>query len=348
MNSTLKAGLRSFIRSLRMKGIAVCAVVLSCPTAARAQDPQLSQFFAAPLYLNPALTGTTFQHRLAANYRIQWTGLPKGYETYAFAYDHNATGLNSGFGGYVMRDQAGSLGLSFTHVGGSYAYAARITRHKVLRVGMKLGYTQRDLSMADALFADQVIRDNAPTSIEGGYLERVSYFDAALGLLYHTEQFWFGTSFSHVNRPQQTLLYEGDVRLPIRTTVNTGYMFPIDGKPYRRAESFITLAAHYKSQGKWDQLDIGAYLEHDRLCLGLWYRGLPGLKAYAPGYPNDDAIVLMAGVETRSQLRLVYSYDVTISMLTLRSGGAHELSVQYEWPQKAKNRRFRAVPCPKF
>ena len=326
-------------------------LLLTCTLAvvvARAQDPQLSQFFAAPLYLNPAMTGTTFEDRIAANYRMQWTGLPKGYETYAFAYDHNSSALNSGFGAMVMHDKAGTFDLSFTQVAGSYAYVARLNRHSALRMGARMAYTQRAYDPSNMLFADQVIRDNAPTSIEPGLLERASYFDASFGALYHNEQFWLGASTSHLNRPQQTLMVGGDTRLPVRTSVNTGYKFAIDGKPFRKAESFVTFAAYYKSQGKWDQLDLGTYIEYKHLCAGLWYRGLPGIKAYAPGYPNDDAVILMAGFQTDGQLRIVYSYDVTISWLSLKSGGAHELSLQYEWPQQAKNRKFHAVPCPKF
>lgn len=323
------------------------AAVLAA-TIAHAQDPQLSQFFAAPLYLNPALTGTTFEDRISGNYRLQWTGLPKGYETYAFAYDHNSTALNSGFGAMLMHDKAGSFDLSFTQAAVSYAYAARIDRHRTLRVGLRLAYTQREYDPSDMLFADQVIRDNAPTSIEPGLLERASYFDAGFGAMYHTDRFWIAASMSHLNRPQQTLMVDGDARLPVRTSLNTGYKWAIDGKPFRKADSFFTLAAHYKAQLKWDQLDLGGYLEHKHLCAGLWYRGLPGVKAYAPGYPNDDAVILMAGFQTDAQLRIVYSYDITISWLGLKSGGAHELSLQYEWPQQAKHRKFHAVPCPKF
>lgn len=323
-------------------------VLALATVAARAQDPQLSQFFAAPLYLNPALTGTTFEDRISGNYRLQWTGLPKGYETYAFAYDHNSSALNSGFGAMLMHDKAGSFDLSFTQAAVSYAYAARIDRHRTFRVGLRLAYTQREYDPSDMLFADQVIRDNAPTSIEPGLLQRTSYFDAAFGAMYHTEQFWIAASMSHLNRPQQTLMVGGDARLPVRTSVNTGYKWAIDGKPFRKADSFFTLAAHYKAQLKWDQLDLGGYLEHKHLCAGLWYRGLPGVKAYAPGYPNDDAVIMMVGFQTDAQLRIVYSYDITISWLSLKSGGAHELSLQYEWPQRAKNRKFHAVPCPKF
>ncbi len=85
-----------------------------------------------------------------------------------------------------------------------------------------------------------------------------------------------------------------------------------------------------------------------QLTGGLWYRGLPIAKAYKQGYGNNDAVILMAGFQTQKQLRIIYSYDITISKLTMRSGGAHEISLQYEWPRKAKNRKHRTVPCPKF
>ena len=110
----------------------------------------------------------------------------------------------------------------------------------------------------------------------------------------------------------------------------------------------MTLAAHYKAQGKWDQLDVGGYIEHERLSGGLWYRGLPIVKAYQQGYSNSEAVILMVGYETEHQLRFTYSYDITISKLTMKSAGAHELSMIYEWPRKPKARRHRVVPCPKF
>jgi hypothetical protein len=58
-------------------------------------------------------------------------------------------------------------------------------------------------------------------------------------------------------------------------------------------------------------------------------------------------VILMLGYRTENEIRFVYSYDVTVSKLTLKSGGSHEISLVYEWA-KAKNRRYRAVPCPKF
>jgi type IX secretion system PorP/SprF family membrane protein len=314
----------------------------------RAQDPQLSQFCAAPLYLNPALTGNTLQDRIGLNYRRQWPGIGPGYQTYMVAYDHRSEPIHSGIGGYIMRDQAGTYALAFTQAAISYSYEARINRRRAIRGGLRLGYTMRSYDPSNLLFADQVIRDNAPTSVEPTMLQDVSYFDASGGLMYFSEQFWFGISMNHLNKPQESFFLEGDAELPVRTSADAGYRFAVDGKTFKRSQTKMTLAAHYKAQGKWDQLDMGGYIEHKQLTWGIWYRGLPALKAYQPGYPNDDSVILMVGFETPYQLQMVYSYDVTVSKMTMKTGGAHEISLIYEWPRKGKNRKYRAVPCPKF
>lgn len=313
-----------------------------------AQDPQLSQFYAAPLYLNPALTGNTVQDRIALNYRLQWPAIGPGYETYAVSYDHHSRGSNSGIGGMVMHDRAGTFGLSFTQMALSYSYQARLNHRRAIRGGLRMGYTMRTYDAGGMLFADQVIRDNAPTSIEPTMLQSVSYFDVSAGFMYYSEQFWAGFSTNHLNEPQQSFYMDGDTKLPMRTSVHAGYRFPIDGRAFRHSGTSMTLAAHYKAQDKWDQFDLGGYINHDAITFGLWYRGLPGLKAYKPGYSNDDAVILMLGYETPYQLRMVYSYDVTVSKLTVKSGGAHEVSLIYEWPKRKKNHRYRTVPCPKF
>lgn len=313
-----------------------------------AQDPQLSQFYAAPMYLNPALTGNTHQDRVGLNYRMQWPGIGPGYQTYAVAYDHRSPEINSGFGGMVMHDRAGSFNLAFTQISANYSYEARINHRKAFRGGLRVGYTTRTFDQGNMLFADQIIRDNAPTSVEAPMMQNTSYFDFSTGFLYYTEQFWGGFSVNHLNRPQQSLYMDGDARLPMRTSAHVGYRFPLDGRSFRYTETRMTLVAHYKAQQKWDQLDIGGYVDHRELSFGMWYRGLPGIKAYKPGYANDDAVILMIGYETPYQLQMVYSYDVTVSKLTVKSGGAHEVSIIYEWPRNNKKRRHRTIPCPKF
>ncbi|MBK6883177.1 MAG: type IX secretion system membrane protein PorP/SprF [Flavobacteriales bacterium] len=332
-----------------MKALRLLVILLLIgPALVHAQDPQFSQFYASSQYLNPALTGNTFQDRIALNYRLQWPGVQPGFETYAFAYDHNFARAHSGLGGLVVRDRAGSYGLSFTTIAMSYSYEARLDRRRALRFGFRTGYTIRNVAPDGYLFADQIIRDNAPTSIEANMVPHTGYLDLATGALYYSEQFWAGFSFNHINRPNQTLMVDGDAPLQMRMTFHTGYRFALDGHKLTRSETKMTIAGHYKAQGKWDQLDLGGYIEHNRISGGLWYRGLPLFKAYQQGYSNSESVILMVGFETEKQLRFVYSYDITISKLTLKSAGAHEISMIYEWPRRAKARRHKVVPCPKF
>ena len=316
---------------------------------ASAQDPQFSQWYAAAQYLNPALTGNTHQDRIALNYRLQWPGVQPGYETYMAAYDHRFSTAPVGMGAMVLRDKAGSSGLTSTTIGMSYSYAARINYKRAIRGGVRLGYTMRGVNPDGYLFADQVIRDNAPQTIEPNLVPRTNYLDLAGGLMYYSESLWAGVSVNHLNKPNMSLMVDGQAPLERRMSVHAGYRFPIDGqRTVAKSETRMTLATHYKMQGKWDQLDLGAYADHHQFTAGLWYRGLPIVKAYKPGYGNNEAVVLMIGYQTENQLRFVYSYDITISKLTMRSAGAHEISLIYEWPKQVKKRKHKIVPCPKF
>ncbi len=334
---------------MRMRRHTALLLMAATAGAVHAQDPQFSQWYAAPQYLNPALTGNTHQDRIALNYRLQWPGVQPGYETYMAAYDHRFSTVNAGIGGMVLRDKAGTSGLTSTTVGLSYSYEARINYRRAVRGGLRLGYTMRGVDPGGYLFADQVIRDNAAQTIEPNLMERVNYLDLAGGLMYYSESLWAGVSVNHLNRPNMSLMIGGHAPLERRMSVHAGYRFPIDGqRSLSKSETRMTVATHYKMQGKWDQLDLGWYIDHQQFTAGLWYRGLPLVKAYKQGYGNNEAVILMAGYQTENQLRFVYSYDVTISKLTMRSAGAHEISLIYEWPRKAKNRKHRIVPCPKF
>ena len=87
-----------------------------------AQDPQFSQFYANPLYLNPAFAGTARCPRLAMNYRNQWPGIPGNFVTYSASYDQHVDNMNGGLGVLVMNDRAGAGALTTTGASGIYSY----------------------------------------------------------------------------------------------------------------------------------------------------------------------------------------------------------------------------------
>ena len=82
-------------------GCAVSKEAISEKSAAlvsKAQDPQFTQFYANPLYLNPAFTGTSTQSRAIMASRIEWPSIPGAFQTYSLSYDQFFPMMKSGFG----------------------------------------------------------------------------------------------------------------------------------------------------------------------------------------------------------------------------------------------------------
>ncbi|MDP4905353.1 MAG: type IX secretion system membrane protein PorP/SprF, partial [Algoriphagus sp.] len=53
-----------------------------------AQDVQYSQYYANPIYLNPALVGSTGMTRVGVNFRNQWPALDQTFVAYSAYIDH--------------------------------------------------------------------------------------------------------------------------------------------------------------------------------------------------------------------------------------------------------------------
>ena len=90
--------------------------------AAKAQDPEFSQFYANRLYLNPAYAGTERCPRVGLNYRNQWPSLDQGFVTYSASYDQHFNALSGGLGLLAMSDEAGAGTITYQNIGLLYAY----------------------------------------------------------------------------------------------------------------------------------------------------------------------------------------------------------------------------------
>jgi type IX secretion system PorP/SprF family membrane protein len=104
----------------------------------KAQDPQFTQFYANPLYLNPAFAGSTICPRICFNYRNQWPGIPATYTTTSASFDRYVYGIKSGIGLLVTNDQAGAGTIKTTNVSGIYSYQLTITRSFSINEGFRL------------------------------------------------------------------------------------------------------------------------------------------------------------------------------------------------------------------
>lgn len=326
--------------------VLLVAMVLLCRMMA--QDAHFTQFYAAPTYLSPAFAGTGSQTRFALQYRDQWPSIPGAFVSSNLAVDHYLSELNSGVGMLVSYDRAGSGALRYTSIGAQYAYELRL-KHKVyLRPALQFSYVNHAVDWSRLVFGDQLARGGNVDSYEGFTQRNTKYTDIGGGLLYFTPKLWLGVGVHHLNRPNQSLtLRESEV--PQKLSVHGGYRFKVVTPVIKKHPTSIIAAFNYRAQGKYDQLDLGAYFERDPVFAGLWYRGLP-LKSYEPGIANNDAIAAVIGFKV-NDWRFGYSYDITISRLAANTGGAHELTMVYELANARRKKSMakrRVVPCAKF
>ncbi|MBL4657846.1 MAG: type IX secretion system membrane protein PorP/SprF [Flavobacteriales bacterium] len=335
--------------NMKMPWLILSAVLIGITShEVKAQDIQFSQFYAASLYLNPAMTGNTKQFRLAGNYRRQWPKVP-GYTSTSLAYDQNIRTINSGVGILLVNDHAGGASLSFTNIGLAYAYKFPVTRKVFMSMGIRASYTTRSINPGALVFWDQIVRDS-PTSVESFSKSTVSYPDFSTGGIVYSATSWVGLVFDHLTQPNQSFIGL-DTKLPLKYGIHGGHRIPIKKSAKGAVIRSFTMAANYKAQLEWDQLDLGMHFNIDGLVGGLWYRGIP-LKSYKPGYANNDALVFLLGFHMQHMISVGYSYDLTISRLTIASGGSHELSLIYEFAQpKYKRDNIKKdfmMPCMMF
>ncbi|MGK7388970.1 MAG: PorP/SprF family type IX secretion system membrane protein [Candidatus Cyclobacteriaceae bacterium M2_1C_046] len=329
-------------------------ILLLVSTAAVSQDMQFSQYYGSPLYLNPAFTGTAPDHRLTLTHRNQWPQIGNGFVSYAFSYDYNMSDLRSGFGILVSTDKAGSAGLRSTHAAFNYAYKVKLSSNWMFTPGLYFAYNRRHLDYSKLVFGDQLEFDDRGEVITRDLeilnnLTDVQYFDAGVGGLIYNRKFWWGFSAHHLNRPNQSMLGE-ESRWPVKYSFHGGVQIPLyHGLKKRSRVSSIAPSFNYKKQGEFDQLDVGLHFLYDPIMLGLWYRGVP-IQQNINDRVSQDAIVIIMGVKLKD-MEIGYSYDFTTSELSSVSGGAHEISIKYEFSTVGRNkvkRKDKFIPCPTF
>jgi type IX secretion system PorP/SprF family membrane protein len=336
-----------------MKKIGAIVIFVLHTALSLAQDPEFSQYYAAPLALNPAFTGTASDHRFIANHRNQWPNITNGFVTSALSYDYNLEHLNSGLGFMVMTDKAGTANLKSTVFNFQYAYKVKLKDKWMLSSGLNFGIANRNIDFNKLVFGDQLQFDadgTAPTN-DPVFSNQLSstYFDFGGGMLAYSRKFWFGFSAWHLNRPNRSLINE-EAQIPVKTSLHGGIRIPLYHGVFKRDRIAAIMPSFvYKRQGKFDQLDIGTYFFYEPVIFGLWYRGIP-IKQNARDNVSQDAVVVVLGFQL-TKIELTYSYDLTVSELGPISGGAHELALKFKVDlatQVKTRKKQKFIPCPTF
>jgi len=319
-------------------------MVLFISLGVRAQDAHFSQFYANPLYLNPAFAGAKVCPRVVTNYRNQWPSIPGSYVTYNASFDMHIDKIGGGLGVLVTSDRAGQGVLTTQTVSLIYAVRIRLSREWFLKAGLQASFFQKHLDWDKLTFADQIdskwgftnqTAEKRPDNGEFNIMDA----DFSSGLLVYNSQFFAGVAVHHMVPVNVAFTENGESYLPMKITGHAGYTIPLIRRNRLRPEDpRISPNFVYMQQGSFHQFNYGAYFKKSPMIFGLWYRHF---------LEGSDAIIIQAGFEY-DKFKFGYSYDITVSALGNDSGGAHEISMALDFNCPVKRMRMHEINCPSF
>lgn len=308
----------------------------------KAQDPQFSQFYASPLYLNPALTGSIKCPRVTLNYRNQWPALGSTYVTYIASYDQGVKALEGSLGGYIYQDIQGDGAITSTNISGIYDYTFSLDRRSNLNIAFQATYIQKKLNW-NYIFPDMIhplygpIYPTAETNVPT--VESKGHFDFSTGIVYSRQSFFGGVAVHHLTQPTESFRSNDDAVLPRKYTVHAGFNIPLSGRGIKKGELLLSPNLLFQQQRDFQQMNWGLYLSRKGIVGGIWFR--QNLTFHY------DSFIMLLGY-LKEKYKFAYSYDLTISELKNQTLGAHEVSFSMIFPCKQKKQKFRTISCPSF
>lgn len=336
-------------------------VCLFVTLGATAQDQHFSQFYAAPLALNPALTGALEgKYRVGMINRSQWKQvLEAPIRTFAVGADlrfragrrkvkEDAIGLGLMF----LNDKVGIVDFSTTQIAVSLAYhkSLGVNNRQFLSIGLQGGLVQRNVNYDALYFQDQFNGFTGYTlSTEEQYAtNNFSFADYNVGLNYSADigrngRLFVGGAYHHFMQPR-VAFYESVTdggRLFSRASVQVAANLPLD----KRSRFSILPRFLAAAQGPHMEFNAGTNFRaalgqygSSALHFGGWARPVTGVSGM-----KLDAVVAMLGIELNNVL-FGFSYDLNPRALQANQRqSAFEFSIAYLGSYENES-----IVCPKF
>jgi len=293
-------------------------------------DPHFSQYYAYPLWLNPALTGViNGDGRVNANFKNQYANVGNAYSTSALSADFRPAD-KIGVGINVLDQAAGGAGYNYFSAYGTFSYSISVSNdgNQKLSFGINAGVINRSFDPSKLQLGNQFNPatggfDGTIPSNETFLNTNATVFDAGAGVFYYdgnpqkSANFFGGFSVGHLSRGEDPFATAGsNAKIPLRYTVNAGVRI--------KASDFFDIVPHaiYIRQQEAQEKAVGGYSEFklnngNGFIMGAMYR-------------FQDAAIANIGYHVNS-LIMGASYDFNTSMLNRATNtqGGIELSVSY-------------------
>ena len=290
----------------------------------RAQDGHYSRYLAAPIYPNPALTGSdTKGARLGVNYRSQWAKVADPYRNIGAFWDGRKK--QWGLGLLVNQNDAGAASLRRSQVGLAFAlHKALASGNSELSIGGMLGIIQQRFDPLafsyDEQYREQIGFDPDASSNEQFTQTSMVLPDLNVGLRFKVAALptapkvgvELGLAFAHLNRPGASFFNEL-VDYPTRLSAQGALRLALT------SDFRLSPELHWQRQQNANEFLLRAMGEYTLQAERNLLFGL--------GLRRGDALILYGGIQLPG-IRLGLSYDSTISGLKAvsRGNGAFEFS----------------------
>ncbi len=302
-----------------------------------AQDPAFSQFYANPLFMNPAMAGVEGPAKVYLGYRNQWPGATNPYSTYHASYEQFLDPLQGGVGIHVINDRQGAGIFNSISLDAIYSYHLKVTSELMVTGGFQASAGQRSLNTSGLVLPDELA--GVSTASLNGYSRLYPDFAVGFGGFY--KNFYGGVAVHHLLQPYTAPSEDPNTRLLRKYTAHIGATIPIYEK--RLGKEVLQLSPNlvYIQQAIYQQLNYGLEVLFESIIGGIWLRQdllfSYGTLIFSAGYGND-------------RFRVRYSYDAKLSPpdLHIPSLGAHEISMVIIFENLYKSTRHRAIKSPKI
>lgn len=323
--------------------IILMGCIFSAGRLAAQVDPHFTQYYAYPVWLNPAFTGLIDgNYRVTANYRQQLPSLYAPMNNQAISADF-ALPKNFGLGITVLKQSSTDAGYQLLNSYFSLSYQAHLGKYQILSSGFQLGILNRKVDPGKLQFGNQfnpaIGYDPSIPSSEIFAYQSATSVDGSFGLLYFDGDPnkkinpYIGVSLYHPTQPNSRFLSAGDDnRIDLRYSFHAGVRLQMGSR--------ASLIPHILYQQQGDATEMAGGLvcnlkieEGKDFILGGTYR-------------KDDAIAPNIGLHING-LTIGFSYDVAISKLktAASSNGGYELSISFTGRKKIPDTKFI---CPRL
>ncbi|MBS1627116.1 MAG: PorP/SprF family type IX secretion system membrane protein [Bacteroidetes bacterium] len=317
-----------------------------------AQDLHFSQYFNAPLLVNPANTGfiTDYDYRIGGNYRNQWANFGNAYKTMSIwadgqlFYNKFENGW-IGLGGALLKDEAGGGTLTATRGFFSAAYHQVISDNGLLSIGAGFGMVNKRVDVSKLVFNNQwngQFFDITIPSNEPFFHTSIYYTDLQIGVNYAafiSDNLYLnaGISAFHINQPSESFFAASSTA---NTQLNPRLNFFLNAQIKIQNLWIVNPNIYVSKMGSATETVIGLNANRNlsgdgsnQLILGLYYR-------------NNDAIIPVIGYELNNY-KLTFNYDATISSVNTYNAmqGAYEVSIIKSGIWKGGD---KSIKCPKM